>query len=564
MFKNTYIKILTFTTLFILIFSVNVFADEIEKIDDQGSNKIEKNEYREYSTFCYNKQVTELSEEQEKENLESANSTINELLVTLKDKVAKLDERVEYIRTTGEYDNYPAIRLNLDTPIFGLSSIIEQKLKISKDVSPNDIANAYSIRNIVKNNYIKLPDSYIAGILISTYEVDLKSEVELSNANIIILKLTQYINKVDEIEKFLDNQVSKFYRGYIEKEKLANISDVESRIARQNQELQNVSEIIIKIGLLDDKSEKYVEYFSKYIELLNKLVDLKDKVSDTLMDKDTLNEYKMKMINIESDVLNFTTKVRSSDVGYKDMSDEDVLTMLKNTKKNIEIIKQSIDKYIESSTYEKEVIISNDEESNENSDENLKENDESKTDNIISSTEQINLYDVTYESVINNLDNYLSEIDNMIKKIEEKITEENKNIENSDENEQSNLNVSTEEELSAKTEIITSMLKMYKEALTKENKFYLNNINNMLKNVTSKISDLSKYTESDIYDSVKYIYIDIPVILEEYMKKVDTSYISQISLNSSLTNELDKMIKTYINADVIYTKMQVDTIKQSD
>ncbi len=563
MFKNTYVKILTFTILFILIFSVNVFA---EKIDNQESDNFIKNEYAEYSKLCYNKQVTDLSEEQEKENLENANTIISELLVNLKEKITKLDERVKYIRTTGEYDNYPAIRLNLDTPIFGLSSIIEQKLKISKDVSPNDIADAYSIRNIVKNNYIKLPDSYIAGILISTYQVDLKSEVELPDANIIILKLTQYINKVDEIEKFLDDQVSKFYRGYIEKEKLTSISDLESQISRQNQELKNISEIIIKIGLLNNNNEEYIEYSTKYIELLNRLIDLKDKVSDTLMDKDTLNEYKMEMINIETDVLNFTTKVISSDVEYKNISDEDVLKMLKNTKTNIDTIKKNIEKYIKNSTYEKEVIISDDEISNENnndnSDEDLKE--ENKKDNLSNSMEQIRLYSVTNESVINNLDNYLSEIDNMIKKLEDKIAEKSKNTENSDESRQDILNEPTQEELSSRTEIIISILKIYKEALTKENRFYLNNINNMLKNVTSKISDLSKYTESDIYDSVKYIYIDIPVILEEYMKKADASYTSQISLNSALTNELDKMIKTYINADAIYTKMQVDTIKQSD
>lgn len=578
MFKNAYIKIII-PILLLVIFSSNVLAESINSFSKDEEKNVEKNiqdnaesakinPYIEYANSFYDNIIYDITEEQQVTNLEKANKVISELLTILKDKVTDLDEKVKYIRTTGEYDNYPAIRLNLDTPIFGLSSIIEQRLKISKDVSPNDVASSYSIRSIVQNNYIRLPDVYIAGILISTNEIDLKTDVKLSNSNIIILKLTQYINKVDEIEKFLNNQVSKFFRGYIEKEKLTSISDIESRISRQSQELKNINHVIIKIGILDSEDNRYENYFNEYINLLDRLYDLKDKVSDTLMTAEALNEYKKEIISIESDILSFTTKINSEDIKYENMSYSDVLNIVGNIKLNIEKIKGNIEQYIDNSSYEKEIKLSDDEDtiSDQTSEEKL---DESK--NL---TEKVQLYMITNESVISNFDNYLSELENMVKKIEDRMFEgSNGNNEEqeseSNENSQSTSNdidikKFNQDELDFVNELIDNALRIYKEALSRENRFYLNNINNILKNVTLKITDLSKYTDIYFFDNIKYIFFDIPEILSEYMEKNDSDYISQIRLNNSLNCELDKMIKSYINSDMIYKKIQVDNLKQND
>lgn len=578
--KNISLKIITSLMLLMVTLKFNVFADEVSSEDNANNNDENINKYEEFANYVYDENGVELTEEQKITNLKSANDAIDELFETLKDKLSALDESVEYLRTTGEYDNYPAIRLNLDTPIFGLSSIIEQKLKISKDVSPNDIADGYSIRSITKNSYIKLPDSYIAGILISTYDVDLKNDIKLSNANLVILKLTQYINKVDEVEKFLDTQINKFFRGYIDKEKLNGISDIETKIARQKQELLNVSDSIIKQELLGNV-EKYNEFATKYIEYQKKLCNLKDELSDTLMDKDTLNEYKKQMISLESDILNFTTDVSKNEIKNENITDEMMLQILKNAKIKFTEMKDGIEEYSTSSTYEKKVKINEENiattDSKNQVEENLDEKNLSDTSSSEESSfsEQVKLYSVINTNVKSNLESYISEIDVMIKNIEEKIASKSESEEKKDEsipNEENNNDFEdgntsftlTGDELDTRNEMISNVLRLYKESLSKQNKFYLSNINNMLKEVTSKISDLSKYTNADIYANVKYVYIDIPVLLVNYVDSSDNSYICQKDLIYNLQKELDNMTKTYISVNMIYQKMQVDELKQKD
>lgn len=578
--KNISLKIITSLMLLMVTLKFNVFADEVSSEDNANNNDENINKYEEFANYVYDENGVELTEEQKITNLKSANDAIAELFETLKDKLSALDERVEYLRTTGEYDNYPAIRLNLDTPIFGLSSIIEQKLKISKDVSPNDIADGYSIRSVTKNSYIKLPDSYIAGILISTYDVDLKTDIKLSNANLVILKLTQYINKVDEVEKFLDTQINKFFRGYIDKEKLNGISDIETKIARQKQELLNVSDSIIKQELLGNV-EKYNEFATKYIEYQKKLCNLKDELSDTLMDKDTLNEYKKQMISLESDILNFTTDVSKNEIKNENITDEMMLQILKNAKIKFTEMKDGIEEYSTSSTYEKKVKINEENiattDSKNQVEENLDEKNLSDTSSSEESSfsEQVKLYSVINTNVKSNLESYISEIDVMIKNIEEKIASKSESEEKKDESitteennndfEDGNTSFTlTGDELDTRNEMISNVLRLYKESLSKQNKFYLSNINNMLKEVTSKISDLSKYTNADIYANVKYVYIDIPELLVDYVDSSDNSYICQKDLIYNLQKELDNMTKTYIIVNMIYQKMQVDELKQKD
>ena len=139
---------------------------------------------------------------------------IKELVQTLANEIKGFDDKINDIRSTDEYLNYPAIRLNIDTPLFGLNSIVENKLKITKDVSANDIANAYSIKSIIKNGSILLPDTKLGLLVISTKEVKFDDNISLNDANSAILKLIQYEKTLKNIDTFIDDQINKFFKGY--------------------------------------------------------------------------------------------------------------------------------------------------------------------------------------------------------------------------------------------------------------------------------------------------------------------------------------------------------------
>ena len=65
------------------------------------------------------------------QNRQVALKNIDECKENIREKINIIDEKIKNIKQKDEYKNYPAIRLNVDTPIFGLSSICNQKLKIT-------------------------------------------------------------------------------------------------------------------------------------------------------------------------------------------------------------------------------------------------------------------------------------------------------------------------------------------------------------------------------------------------------------------------------------------------
>ena len=80
-----------------------------------------------------NEQV--IQEENELKQKEDIVNLINEYLVEIDDRIDNIDLKIENSKNQEEFDYYPAIRLNIDTPFFGISSLVENKLKVKRDIS---------------------------------------------------------------------------------------------------------------------------------------------------------------------------------------------------------------------------------------------------------------------------------------------------------------------------------------------------------------------------------------------------------------------------------------------
>ena len=190
MHKNTFFKII-FIFAFLTIFSFSV---------------------------CF---ASENKEENQDENIDKQELilVINDCVNEIKNNLKEMDKVLQQLNKTEEYEKYPAIRLNIDTPFFGLGAMVDQKLKIKNEVSTVDVAKGYSIKYITNNMSIKLPDFKVGNIVVSTRDVKFDENISIEDAKTSILKLVQYISQTKNTSELLNKRINHVFEGYIPKEK---------------------------------------------------------------------------------------------------------------------------------------------------------------------------------------------------------------------------------------------------------------------------------------------------------------------------------------------------------
>ena len=306
MAKKIYIK---FALLFIainLICFVNLYA-AIEEVEVNENN-------------VNNSETTQESEELKLQK-EQLNNMIKQLLDEILVKINYIDQRVEEIRSTEEYETYPAIRLNMDTPLFGLVKVTNNKLNITQDVSAADVASGYSIRTVIKNRSIKLPDVTFAGIVVSTRDVKLNEDIELSDANNAVLKLMQYSQKADSAIEFLDKQINKNFREYIPKEKLEQITELQRRLSKLEENLVTQDMNTIKLDMLVENKEEQDalnNYYNTFKELSSNIKQSKIVVDNVLIADEALRNAQRDVIDIEARSLELTDGLEKALLSQKE------------------------------------------------------------------------------------------------------------------------------------------------------------------------------------------------------------------------------------------------------
>ena len=169
------------------------------------------------------------SNETKTEEIETILKLVDEYIEQINTKIINIDKKINDLKVQREFDYYPAIRLNVDAPIFGLTSVVESKLRVKKDISTSDVANKYSIRNIVKDRTIRIPDSYLGAIVMSTKEYKINKDMPIAQAKLTLIKCIQYLSQINSVEDYIDTQTNNIFRDYISDDKKANINDVDRK-----------------------------------------------------------------------------------------------------------------------------------------------------------------------------------------------------------------------------------------------------------------------------------------------------------------------------------------------
>lgn len=545
MAKKIYIK---FALLFIainLICFVNLYA---------ATEEVEVNENN-----VNNSETTQESEELKLQK-EQLNNMIKQLLDEILVKINYIDQRVEEIRSTEEYETYPAIRLNMDTPLFGLVKVTNNKLNITQDVSAADVASGYSIRTVIKNRSIKLPDVTFAGIVVSTRDVKLNEDIELSDANNAVLKLMQYSQKADSAIEFLDKQINKNFREYIPKEKLEQITELQRRLSKLEENLVTQDMNTIKLDMLVENKEEQDalnNYYNTFKELSSNIKQSKIVVDNVLIADEALRDAQRDVIEIEARSLELTDGLEKALLSQKENINLEV--MLNRMKERLENRQKSIEEYVLNSVEKRE--IKKDEEvvnENNNSDEQIVDEQNTNLDENIT-IEEIKKYDVTSADIVGILKQDIDNIETLIEKyFPTKVEGNEEQVETAEEN-----NVEKEEiTLEEKESVLEQLYDIYKDYITRENKFYTANVNSQLKATTSKTTDISKYTDSNVLEEMKYIYLELPETLEDYLDYCNTSlYIEVEDLSNKLSEQLNKLVDTYLKMEKIYEDLNVDDVK---
>ena len=481
---------------------------------------------------------------------------INECIKTMKTKLIAIDNKEKKAKSQKEFENYPAIRLNIDTPFFGFIAMVNNKLKIRNDVSTVDIAQGYSIDYIINKNKIKLPDFKVGSIVVTTREVTIDENMSYEDATVTLLKIMQYMSQIDSANEFLDYQINKTFKGYIDKEKSEKIQDVKNRNQKIITKLNELDEKIIYLHIINNDEKKLKEIVDEYDKISAKTKEINIDSNDMLMSNETLTSLQKEVILLESELIEFEEEIQEE--YEKGISSVNIEKMLKNIKKELEKRRDEVEDYIDDSTYTKKI-------------ENENKNKETKTDDQNASEEIITKYEITSKNTVEYLDTLIESIDEKISKYEKK--KDDKNIEEIPKTDDPiDQEVANKTEVTGieenqltkedKIEVINEVYKIYQEFLTRENKFYLDNVNFLIDDTTKKIADLTGKTDGDFLEYMKYMYIELPDKLKEYLNNYNMNSINEVDeLKTNLKNELENIVKSNIGVNKLYKEMIEEELK---
>lgn len=492
MHKNTFFKIV-FVFAFLTIFSFSV---------------------------CF---ASENKEENQDENIDKQELilVINDCVNEIKNNLKEMDKVLEQLDKTEEYEKYPAIRLNIDTPFFGLGAMVDQKLKIKNEVSTVDVAKGYSIKNITNNMSIKLPDFKVGNIVVSTRDVKFDENISIEDAKASILKLVQYISQTKNTSELLNKRINHVFEGYIPKEKSDKINSLNNKLVEISNNIISKDEDIITIALIsNDETSK--EIVSKYYDINNRIYNLEKTLDNVLLSKEELESIEKESINLELESLEYLKKV--SNEKDKITNELNIELLLNNTMEVLKNKKIALDEYVSKSfTYLEDTLNAQDE---INSDDK----------------EKIQQYEITSKYIVDYEQTLLNSLDDKIKYYIPTNTDENINEEK---------NISDDE----KKSLLRDVIKLYNDFVSKENKFYLDNLNYILRDTTYKLSKLPEYTDAKTVKDIKYIYVSLPEEIDDLLDKYNSkSTLQTEALTNSLKDRLLRIVDSNIQVNMEYSK----------
>lgn len=469
---------------------------------------------------------------------------INNILSNIKEQRKQITEKIASVQKTDSYINYPAVRLNVDTPIFGISAIISNELKISYEVTSSDVSGGYSVDSVIKSNKIKIPSYTVASFVVKTREININDQMTQADANIVIFKLIGYLNQVKSVNERLDKQLNNILLGYNSKEKSTIVSTASTNVSDIESISSDISDMLNKIGLLN--VENLDEYSNKNNEIEIVSDSNKKSLSNQLTTNDAINKIIQSQVQEKEQIKTIDTQVKAIYTDKTTSIDKEAL--LKSIFEKIKIQNDYITKYIA------------------NSDGTFQENRDFCYDyeiNNLSSLSQ-NSYSITSKKISTSMQSNRDDAEKQLTEYLKKKTEEQKNVSSTTNNSNGNNvnNVSdqsiqkTEDQLKAEQKenltLLDTLNKTYLEFLNNELEFIKDNMDMLIEDSKTKLTIIGQNTTEDISKYVQYVFID-------YSKNINKSVnyksiISKISSIESLKKELNTVLENNLQIKKIYNE----------
>ncbi len=499
-YNKIFSKIIIISIICITINSKLVYAIDENSIDNSIQN-IEDEQYIAKVT------ETELA-------------SIEKLLEYINKEVKSIDDKIALSRTMPEYEKYPAVRLNIDTPYFGMFSIINSKLKIRNKVSTVDIASGYSIRNIINKRTIKIETFEVSNIVVITRDLKIDKEMTSSDAKTCILKLVEYLDQAKSVNKFLDKQLTVMIKGYLLKDKNDKIYDIDQQTKEIEENLSFSAQELSYINALTDSD--ITEDINTLYKYKDEIISTESKLKSILISKEKLDEIFNNLLKSNAEIKLFRFNVNkkylelSSDIDLEKAINLIILKMNNELlyiqdyidKSKIEIVSQ-----LEDNTIEAENVAENsDSEINTASVKNIKEK------------QYENIYKIASETIFQNMKKDIDRVNVILNKV----------VQNNMVNEEQTENV---EKLDEK-KLAEELLKIYIEFLNKQNVF-------LTENVKINITDIKQFNDINInsFEDIEYIYINISDILTRISNNFESnSVISNLKTSEGFKQVIGKVI----------------------
>lgn len=272
----------------------------------------------------------------------------------LKTILDDIEIKFEKINNSTIYTTYPAVRLNVDTPMFGLTEIIENKLRIKENVTSNEIKDKYSVKNVVESSYVIIPDNIVQNVVVKTKKVTLNSSILSVDFPLIISSLDTYCNQAEEVNNFLDEQITKIFLSYVTGGEQTYINNINKKVTENEKLLKSIIE---DINILRIKNTINLEFEESYTqELIVELLKYK-KVNNnySVFSLSDLKKIENDLEKLRVKIYNFSYYINSLEENNKEYNLLNILTVTLN---DMTERATYINEYIESSVKESKLIYS--------------------------------------------------------------------------------------------------------------------------------------------------------------------------------------------------------------
>lgn len=444
--------------------------------------------------------------------------TIENIMDYINKELKKIDEKISTSRKLEEFDKYPAVRLNIDTPYFGMTSIIDAKLKIRSGVSTADIASGYNIRQVINKKSIKVESFQVSNITIITRDLDINKEMTYTDADMCIFKLLEYLDQVKSANNFLDKQLNSMIFSYLTNEKIEYINKINEKIEAVNDTLNsslNELSYIYNVYEMDIKND-----ISKLYDYKNNINNIKSISKNVLSSEENLKDGYISIEKLETEIKIFRFDVNKKFLEAKNnLNIENCLNII-NDKMESEL--KYIQKYIELSMTE------------------IKEENE----NIVDSKKIVEEYEnFIYQDEKKYIENYKVTSKNIFENMKKEYDKSSEMLEKVKKNNEIIEDEINKKEVFDEEAMVNEITSIYINFLNNENVFLSNNSK-------LNITETKKSDELIInsFEDIKYMYIDLSDILTKISDDFEmNSTISNFRTIQNLKNVVENVITCSAN-----------------